>query len=106
MVGVLYVVDIQLKLWDVRATKPVREYKGHHNEHAYLPIHVNEAEGLLLAGEPSAVSHASCNAQRNAQRTLEELVHSFNVRVSRYMILSTLHTVLYVRIGQDLICTQ
>uniref|UniRef100_A0A8C5BQZ5 WD repeat domain 21 n=1 Tax=Gadus morhua TaxID=8049 RepID=A0A8C5BQZ5_GADMO len=39
----------QIKLWDVRATKPVREYKGHHNEHAYLPIHVNEAEGLLLA---------------------------------------------------------
>ena len=79
-------MDIQIKLWDVRATKPVREYKGHHNEHAYLPIHVNEAEGLLLAGEPSAVSHASCNAQR----TLEELVRSFNVRVSRYMILSIL----------------
>ncbi|KAM8831895.1 WD repeat domain 21 isoform 2-T2 [Spinachia spinachia] len=39
----------QIKLWDVRATKPVQEYKGHHNEHAYLPIQVNEPEGLLLA---------------------------------------------------------
>ncbi|KAK0154599.1 DDB1- and CUL4-associated factor 4 [Merluccius polli] len=39
----------QIKLWDVRVSKPVQEYKGHHNEHAYLPIHVNEAEGLLLA---------------------------------------------------------
>lgn len=39
----------QIKLWDVRVTKPVQEYKGHHNEHAYLPIHVNEPEGLLLA---------------------------------------------------------
>ncbi|XP_034084430.1 WD repeat domain 21 isoform X2 [Gymnodraco acuticeps] len=39
----------QIKLWDVRATKPVQEYKGHYNEHAYLPIHVNEPEGLLLA---------------------------------------------------------
>uniref|UniRef100_A0A669BI46 Uncharacterized protein n=1 Tax=Oreochromis niloticus TaxID=8128 RepID=A0A669BI46_ORENI len=39
----------QIKLWDVRVTKPVQEYKGHHNEHAYLPIHVNECEGLLLA---------------------------------------------------------
>ncbi|XP_028997060.1 WD repeat domain 21 isoform X2 [Betta splendens] len=39
----------QIKLWDVRVTKPVQEYKGHNNEHAYLPIHVNEQEGLLLA---------------------------------------------------------
>lgn len=39
----------QIKLWDVRVTKPVREYKGHYNEHAHLPIHVNEPEGLLLA---------------------------------------------------------
>ncbi|KAJ3606589.1 hypothetical protein NHX12_026110 [Muraenolepis orangiensis] len=39
----------QIKLWDVRVSKWVQEYKGHHNEHAYLPIHVNEAEGLLLA---------------------------------------------------------
>lgn len=39
----------QIKMWDVRVTKPVLEYKGHYNEHAYLPIHVNEHEGLLLA---------------------------------------------------------
>lgn len=41
---------MQIKLWDVRVTKPVQEYKGHYNEHAYLPIHVCEPEGLLLAG--------------------------------------------------------
>lgn len=41
---------LQIKLWDVRVAKPVQEYRGHHNEHAYLPIHVNEPEGLLLAG--------------------------------------------------------
>lgn len=41
----------QIKLWDVRGTKPVQEYKGHYNEHAYLPVHVSEPEGLLLAGK-------------------------------------------------------
>lgn len=41
---------VQIKLWDVRVSKPVQEYKGHYNEHAYLPIHVCEHEGLLLAG--------------------------------------------------------
>lgn len=41
---------LQIKLWDVRVTKPVLEYKGHYNEHAYLPIHVCEPEGLLTAG--------------------------------------------------------
>lgn len=45
-----FLISLQIKLWDVRGTKPVQEYKGHHNEHAYLPIHVNEWEGLLLAG--------------------------------------------------------
>lgn len=45
-----FLISLQIKLWDVRVTKPVQEYKGHHNEHAYLPIHVNECEGLLLAG--------------------------------------------------------
>uniref|UniRef100_A0A8C8DYM4 WD repeat domain 21 n=1 Tax=Oryzias sinensis TaxID=183150 RepID=A0A8C8DYM4_9TELE len=39
----------QIKLWDVRGTKAVQEYKGHYNEHAYLPIHICEREGLLLA---------------------------------------------------------
>lgn len=41
---------MQIKLWDVRVTKPVQEYKGHRNEHAYLPVHVCEPEGLLMAG--------------------------------------------------------
>lgn len=41
---------LQIKLWDVRVTKPVQEYKGHYNQHAYLPIHVCEPEGLLMAG--------------------------------------------------------
>ncbi|XP_029600885.1 WD repeat domain 21 isoform X1 [Salmo trutta] len=39
----------EIKLWDVRVTKPVQKYEGHHNQHAYLPLHVNEAEGLLTA---------------------------------------------------------
>uniref|UniRef100_A0A667Z1Y3 Uncharacterized protein n=1 Tax=Myripristis murdjan TaxID=586833 RepID=A0A667Z1Y3_9TELE len=39
----------QIKLWDVRVMKAVQQYKGHYNEHTYLPIHVNEPEGLLLA---------------------------------------------------------
>uniref|UniRef100_H3D056 Uncharacterized protein n=1 Tax=Tetraodon nigroviridis TaxID=99883 RepID=H3D056_TETNG len=39
----------QIKLWDVRVTKPVQEYKGHYNQHAYLPVHVCEPEGLLMA---------------------------------------------------------
>ncbi|XP_061560079.1 WD repeat domain 21 [Phycodurus eques] len=39
----------QIKLWDIRARKPVQEYRGHYNEHANLPIHVSEPEGLLLA---------------------------------------------------------
>lgn len=39
----------QIKLWDVRVSKPVQQYKGHYNEHANLPIHVSEPEGLVLA---------------------------------------------------------
>ncbi|XP_077567237.1 WD repeat domain 21 [Stigmatopora nigra] len=39
----------RINLWDIRAIKHVQEYKGHYNEHAYLPIHVREPEGLLLA---------------------------------------------------------
>lgn len=46
----VFFIYVQIKLWDVRVTKAVQEYKGHYNEHAYLPIHVNEPEGLLLAG--------------------------------------------------------
>lgn len=51
-------IRLQIKLWDVRATKPVQEYKGHYNEHAYLPIHVCEPEGLLVAGLRG--KHAQC----------------------------------------------
>ncbi|CAB1342574.1 unnamed protein product [Coregonus sp. 'balchen'] len=40
---------LRIKLWDVRVTKPVQKYEGHHNEHAYLPLHINEPEGLLMA---------------------------------------------------------
>ncbi|MGH0124441.1 UNVERIFIED_CONTAM: hypothetical protein FKN15_073056 [Acipenser sinensis] len=39
----------KIKLWDLRMAKAVQQYEGHHNEHAYLPVHVNEQEGLLLA---------------------------------------------------------
>lgn len=39
----------QIKMWDVRVTRPVKLYEGHYNEHAYLPLHVYEPEGLLLA---------------------------------------------------------
>ncbi|XP_059368730.1 DDB1- and CUL4-associated factor 4-like [Carassius carassius] len=39
----------KIKLWDIRLKRSVRQYDGHHNEYAYLPIHVNEPEGLLLA---------------------------------------------------------
>lgn len=28
----------------------MKQYKGHHNEYAILPLHVNEEEGLLTAG--------------------------------------------------------
>ncbi|XP_072297270.1 WD repeat domain 21 [Eucyclogobius newberryi] len=39
----------QIKLWDVRVARPVQQYQGHNNEHALLPVHVSEAEGLVLA---------------------------------------------------------
>ncbi|RXN16728.1 DDB1- and CUL4-associated factor 4-like protein [Labeo rohita] len=39
----------KIKLWDIRVKRTVKQYEGHHNEYAYLPIHVNEPEGLLLA---------------------------------------------------------
>lgn len=28
----------------------MKQYRGHHNEYALLPLHVNEEEGLLIAG--------------------------------------------------------
>uniref|UniRef100_A0A8C7EH11 DDB1 and CUL4 associated factor 4 n=1 Tax=Nothoprocta perdicaria TaxID=30464 RepID=A0A8C7EH11_NOTPE len=39
----------EIKLWDLRTTQCVKQYKGHHNEYAVLPLHVNEEEGLLTA---------------------------------------------------------
>ncbi|XP_066487595.1 DDB1- and CUL4-associated factor 4 [Tiliqua scincoides] len=39
----------QVKLWDLRKLKCVQEYRGHHNEHAVLPLHISEEEGLLAA---------------------------------------------------------
>ncbi|XP_058018078.1 DDB1- and CUL4-associated factor 4 [Ahaetulla prasina] len=39
----------QIKLWDLRKLKCVKEYSGHKNEHTILPLHINEEEGLLLA---------------------------------------------------------
>lgn len=40
----------QIKLWDLRSTKCLREYEGHVNEYAYLPLHVHEEEEILVAG--------------------------------------------------------
>ena len=28
----------------------MRQYEGHVNEYAYLPLHVHEEEGMLVAG--------------------------------------------------------
>ncbi|XP_051004678.1 DDB1- and CUL4-associated factor 4 isoform X2 [Acomys russatus] len=39
----------KIRLWDLRATKCVRQYEGHVNEYAYLPLHVHEEEGILVA---------------------------------------------------------
>ncbi|KAI2571854.1 DDB1 and CUL4 associated factor 4 [Homo sapiens] len=39
----------KIKLWDLRTTKCVRQYEGHVNEYAYLPLHVHEEEGILVA---------------------------------------------------------
>ncbi|KAH0620673.1 hypothetical protein JD844_021347 [Phrynosoma platyrhinos] len=39
----------KVKLWDLRKLKCVKEYKGHHNEHTILPLHISEEEGFLTA---------------------------------------------------------
>ncbi|XP_008137093.1 DDB1- and CUL4-associated factor 4 isoform X1 [Eptesicus fuscus] len=39
----------KIKLWDLRTTKCVRQYEGHVNEYALLPLHVHEEEGILVA---------------------------------------------------------
>lgn len=40
----------QIKLWDLRTTKCIRQYEGHVNEYARLPLHVHEEEGIVAAG--------------------------------------------------------
>ncbi|KAM9294418.1 DDB1- and CUL4-associated factor 4 [Gastrophryne carolinensis] len=39
----------QIKMWDLRTAKCLKQYDGHNNSYAYLPLHVKEDEGLLLA---------------------------------------------------------
>ncbi|XP_004837312.2 DDB1- and CUL4-associated factor 4 isoform X2 [Heterocephalus glaber] len=39
----------KIKLWDLRAMKCIRQYEGHVNEYACLPLHVHEEEGILVA---------------------------------------------------------
>ncbi|XP_074091891.1 DDB1- and CUL4-associated factor 4 isoform X1 [Macrotis lagotis] len=39
----------KIKLWDLRTNKCVKQYEGHNNEYAYLPLHIHEEEGLLIA---------------------------------------------------------
>uniref|UniRef100_A0A8C5V642 DDB1- and CUL4-associated factor 4 n=1 Tax=Microcebus murinus TaxID=30608 RepID=A0A8C5V642_MICMU len=39
----------KIKLWDLRAMKCIRQYEGHVNEYAYLPLHVHEEEGIVVA---------------------------------------------------------
>uniref|UniRef100_H3AXU3 Uncharacterized protein n=1 Tax=Latimeria chalumnae TaxID=7897 RepID=H3AXU3_LATCH len=39
----------KIKLWDLRVRSCVKQFEGHHNEYAYLPLHLNEEEGMLLA---------------------------------------------------------
>ncbi|KAF5922869.1 hypothetical protein HPG69_013214, partial [Diceros bicornis minor] len=39
----------KIKLWDLRTTKCIRQYEGHVNEYAYLPLHVHEEEEIVVA---------------------------------------------------------
>ncbi|XP_062909769.1 DDB1- and CUL4-associated factor 4-like isoform X5 [Mobula hypostoma] len=39
----------EIKLWDLRTARCVKQYEGHYNKHAQLPIHINEEVGVLLA---------------------------------------------------------
>lgn len=38
-----------IKLWDLRTAKCIRQYEGHVNEYAHLPLHVHEEEGIVVA---------------------------------------------------------
>ncbi|XP_032479163.1 DDB1- and CUL4-associated factor 4 isoform X3 [Phocoena sinus] len=40
---------VMIKLWDLRTTKCIRQYEGHVNEYAHLPLHVHEEEGIVVA---------------------------------------------------------
>nr|XP_023402108.1 DDB1- and CUL4-associated factor 4 isoform X3 [Loxodonta africana] len=40
---------ILIKLWDLRTSKCLRQFEGHVNEYAYLPLHVHEEEGIVIA---------------------------------------------------------
>ncbi|XP_055989775.1 DDB1- and CUL4-associated factor 4 isoform X2 [Sorex fumeus] len=39
----------KIKLWDLRTNKCLRQYEGHVNEYACLPLHVHEEEELVVA---------------------------------------------------------
>ncbi|XP_064148772.1 DDB1- and CUL4-associated factor 4 isoform X3 [Loxodonta africana] len=39
----------KIKLWDLRTSKCLRQFEGHVNEYAYLPLHVHEEEGIVIA---------------------------------------------------------
>ncbi|XP_069494719.1 DDB1- and CUL4-associated factor 4 isoform X2 [Ambystoma mexicanum] len=39
----------KIQMWDMRTLKCIKQYDGHHNEYANLPLHVCEEEGLLLS---------------------------------------------------------
>ncbi|EHB08756.1 WD repeat-containing protein 21A [Heterocephalus glaber] len=39
----------KIKLWDLRAMKCIRQCEDHVNEYAWLPLHVHEEEGILVA---------------------------------------------------------
>uniref|UniRef100_A0A672J7H3 Uncharacterized protein n=1 Tax=Salarias fasciatus TaxID=181472 RepID=A0A672J7H3_SALFA len=56
-------------LGQVRLLNPhVFFFLGHHNEHAYLPVHVNEREGLLLAGTRTIKIKGRKNHQKASLR--------------------------------------
>lgn len=88
----VFFICVQIKLWDVRVTKPVQDYKGHYNEHAYLPIHINEPEGLLLAGMRwqnvlvLTVLLLNWLSQREPKFTSTMLWHIYCKSISRYFI--------------------
>uniref|UniRef100_A0A8D0R8D8 DDB1 and CUL4 associated factor 4 n=1 Tax=Sus scrofa TaxID=9823 RepID=A0A8D0R8D8_PIG len=48
-----------IKLWDLRNNKCVRQYEGHVNEYAHLPLHVHEEEGIVWARTATRESGAS-----------------------------------------------